>query len=229
MATIVRSVRILAVAVIVLGFLERPAFGSSIAWQYNLLVHGAVVGTPSSGGGLTTVNIPVGTPLTIDLVFDPATVNGCLNPATEGGVYLIGLGNSNSATLNFLGYQYSAFGGIEVGVMGPCGGTGLSSGLRLFVGLGQLAASAGTLLQWSQIPGFGTLFIGGPGATAPGLLPTSLPGSPFFTGANIFSSPTAQLVVDSAQIQAVPEPASGLLVIVALGVLAAKARLVRRS
>ena len=210
---------------------EGSAGASPITWVYDLSVHGTVVGTPTGGSGPTTVPVPVGTPMTITLSFDSATPNVCANPATQGGVYLVGGASPNSAVITFLGYEYTTSGGIEVGSLGPCGSNGVFSGLRLFVGSGSPVDPVGTLIQWPSIPGFGSMFIDGPSAPAPGALPITLPSNPFPTGGNIFQFSTVQLIVDSAQITAVttvPEPITALLVGTGLLGLARRRRLTFR-
>src|SRR5215471_1272930 len=119
-------------AAIAFGVCTRPASASTITWEYDLRVHGNAF-TPSPGLGVpgTPVVVPNGTPLTINLSFDSGTPNDCANPASQGGVYLISGGNH--ANVDFLGFEYGGFGGIEVGNLGPCGGNGVASGLRLFL------------------------------------------------------------------------------------------------
>src|SRR5262245_47720165 len=215
-------------ALIPFSVLEGSARASTISWIYELSVRGTVVGTPTGGGGLTTVTVPTGTPMTIAVSFDSATPNSCANPATQGGVYPIAGDTANTGAITFLGYQYSTFGGIEVG-SGPCNSSGVFSGLRLFVNTASQIAPVGTLVQWSNIPGIGAMFINGPTAPAPGALPTTLPSNPFSTSGSIFSSQTVQLVIESARITevpaAIPEPISALLVGTGLIGLARRGRL----
>jgi hypothetical protein len=174
------------------------------------------------------VTVPSGTPLTIDLSLNSATPNSCSNPPSQGGQYSVG--GNNTASISFLGYQYAATGAIEVGNLGPCGTTGASSGLRLFVGAGSQFGS-GTLVQWTNNPGFGAMFIAGPSAPAPGLLPTILPSNPFLTGGNIFVTGTVQLTIDSAQITdlGLGEPITDLLLATGVVGIALSRRGARRK
>jgi hypothetical protein len=168
-----------------------------------------VIGTPPGETDRRTVTVPSGTLLSIDLSFSSATPNGCPNPALQGGFYAIGSG-TNIASISLLGYRYPATGGIEVGNQGPCGSNGVFSGLRLFVsGSGVPIAPGGTLVHWPPASSFGNMFINGPAAPAPGLLPILLPSNPFPIGTGGTITPFAtnvQLVIESGQISTKPEP-----------------------
>jgi hypothetical protein len=211
---------------IMLSAFASSANASTIAWRYDLLVHGTVVGTPTGASAPTLVNVPTGTPMSIDLVFDSNSPNGCGNPAQQGGVYFINQGGSgNSLTLHFLGYDYVGGGGIEVGSTGPCGSSGTASFLRVFLGNGTPAGPQGVSIVWipGGLPGFGEMYIGGPNALGPGLLPTNLPFSPFPTFANLFAFQQS-LVFESGTITAVPEPATAVLFGTAMILVAARRR-----
>ncbi len=193
----------------------RPAAASTINWRIFMTVHGNGVGFPPGfiplpGDAPQPFTIPNGTPMIVDLSFDSNTPNTC--PPGTGGVYNIGGASGNTASMHFLGADFGAFGGIESGVLGPCGGAALFAGLRLFV-------SSQSPIQFIPTPGFGNFFITLPNPSVVSGLPTVLPTDPFISGASHFGDAN-QLVFESVQIRTVPEPAT-LLLVAAGGVLTA--------
>ena len=154
-ALLVRSPRtggFLPTAIAVASILLSPqrATATPISWEYELLVHGSAV----SDGSLVTV--PDNTPLTIDVSIDPSSP-ACSD--SYSAVYLL------SGSADFLGFQYSVGGGLEInaGVGGPCFGgpsTGIAfGGVRVFVGDGGVADGPNaTQIEWGPAP-FGNLFL----------------------------------------------------------------------
>src|SRR5262249_32602676 len=146
------------------------------------------------------------------------------------GTYPIDLGqNSNAAFVDFLGYRYAAGGGIEINApVGNCGFGGptiTNAGVRLFVGLGNAVqlGPGGTEISWSGQ--FGNLYLEVPppawlGPAFPsGLPPQFAP----FGGNNFLVNSSPALFIDSTSLRIVPEPATGVLLAIAL-VAAAIAR-----
>jgi PEP-CTERM motif len=149
----------------------------------------------------------------VDVAFDTASPSGC------GSDPLSAFYGIDSSTVNFLGYNYAATGGIEINInpiQGFCSPTPTFTfgGVRLFVnGLsGVQVAPNATQIQW--LGQFGNLFLAIPPSDFLGpAYPSGLPPEPFPFGGNNFipfSSPALQ--IDSFQLHPVPEPATALLV-----------------
>jgi hypothetical protein len=190
------------------------AASSPITWQYLMTVL-------TVGPSPQLLTVPVGTPMIVDVTFDTASPSGCGSDPLSA-IYGIGFGGANSSTVNFLGYNYAAGGGIEINTMFTfCSPTPTftNGGVRLFVGSGgvQVAPNA-TPIQW--IPGgslpcciSGNLFLWIPpsgwlGPAYPsGLPPAGAQGGIDFTLGG--SSPALEF--ESTQIRLVPEPATALL------------------
>jgi hypothetical protein len=151
----------------------------------------------------------------VDVTFDTASPSLCGSDPLSA-VYQIGLGTSNSSTVNFLGYNYGAFGGIEINsIVGSCNPTPTftNGGVRLFVGGNPTqVAPNGTQIQW--FGQFGNLFLAIPPSAFLGpAYPSGLPPQPFpFGGNNFIPGSSPNLQIDSFQLRAVPEPATALLV-----------------
>lgn len=202
-----RLTLIATVAAVALFCQPREAHASTITWQYNLSVHGTVVTGP-----FQEIAIPLGTRLTIQVTFDTTT------PTTfctgNSRVYL--LGGNNAVTIDFLGYRYSASGGIEINGTGLGGcGAGFGSGVRLyFGGTAQQIDPSGTEIPWSPTPN-GTLYLPGLppsdwlGEAWPATLP---PQGGTYSGGFFFGTSNTRLTIDSGSLQAVPEPTTGALV-----------------
>jgi PEP-CTERM motif-containing protein len=215
-------VRVIAIALAVITVSASRAASSPITWQYDLTVHGTAR-TADPFPELFTV--PVGTPMIVDVTFDTATPSQCGSDPLSA-VYLIGIGNSNSSTVNFLGYNYGAFGGIEINsILGSCNPapTFTNGGVRLFVGSNpvQVAQNAMQIEWFGQ---FGNLFLAIPPSALLGpAFPSGLPPEPFpFGGNNFIPGSSPDLQVDSFQLHPVPEPATALLV--GSGIVAAAIR-----
>src|SRR5262249_13737772 len=86
---------------------SRAASSPIITWQYDMTVHGTALTAGSSPQPLT---VPVGTPMIVDVTFDTASPSGC------GSDPLSAFYGINSSTVNFLGYNYAAAGGIEINI-----------------------------------------------------------------------------------------------------------------
>jgi hypothetical protein len=197
------------------------AVASTINWRIAMQAEGTVLGFPAGSPPFDitdpstyakTIPVGPGTPMTVDLSFDSGTPNVC--PPGRGGVYLIGGASGNTAVMHFMGYDYSAFGGIETGVFGPCGAPAVFAGLRLFVSGGSQVDASGTLVQFVPTPGFGNFFIDLPRPADGVSLPIQLPTTPFPTGTEHFGD-SNQLRLSSAEIRPVPEP--GTFGLIALG------------
>jgi len=210
-------VRATALALAVVTMSANRAASSPITWQYDMTVHGTAL-TPGPSPQLLT--IPIGTPMIVDVTFDTTTPSQCGSDPLSA-LYPIGLGSgaANSSTVNFLGYNYAAVGGIEINinplVPGGCNPTPTFTfgGVRLFVNgfSGVQVAPNATQIQW--VGQFGNLFLAiPPSDVLADAYPSGLPPQPFPFGGNNFipfSSPDLQ--IDSSQIQLVPEPATALL------------------
>ena len=200
---------------------SASASASTITWQYDILVHGStILGNPFQPP--PPMDIPLGTPLTVRVTFDTDTPNLC-GPGAAG-FYPIGIGNSNSATVDFLGYRYRAAGAIENHVVFNSCTPYNGGGVRLFVGapLEQLDPN-GTQVQW--LGSIGNLFLPGPptawlGAAWPDSLPAEAGQWGGINATLAGSQPVLQF--ESIRLQAIPEPhtlflfASGVVVIVRL-------------
>jgi hypothetical protein len=201
------------------------AAASPISWQYTFLVHGTALDLTSPH---PTVTIPNATQLTITINnFDTDTPSGC--PAsTTSGTYFI-----PSITIQFMGVEYSAYGGIEINtVITTCVGVGGgSTGLRLFLSPAPVHIDpGGTPVLW--IPGAqGNWFLSVPpsewlGAAYPsGLAPNNGSG-----GGSYFAGPfDPQFVFESASGPTlVPEPSTWLLLGTGVVALAARRRHTKR-
>ncbi len=197
---------------------SRAASSPIITWQYDMTVHGTAL---TAGPSPQLLTVPLGTPMIVDVTFDPTTPSQCGSDPLSA-LYPIGLGSgaANSSTVNFLGYNYPATGGIEININlltpGLCSPTPTFTfgGVRLFVnGLsGVQVAPNATQIQW--VGQFGNLFLAiPPSDVLGGAYPSGLPPEPFPFGGNNFipfSSPDLQ--IDSSQIRLVPEPATALLI-----------------
>jgi len=127
------SLRVIALGLAVITMSANRAASSPITWQYEMTVHGTAI---TAGPSPQLLTVPVGTPMTVDVAFDTATPSLC-GADPFSAVYPIGFGSSNSATVNFLGYNYPASGGIEINsIVGSCNPapTFTQGGVRLFVG-----------------------------------------------------------------------------------------------
>jgi hypothetical protein len=204
---------VVGLTALVLVLAPHSAHASIVAWEYAMRVHGSAVAANPLGFDPTDpstwyqeITIPHGTPMTVTVWFDTNTPSVCPdNP--NSGVYLIGIGNDNRARVQFLGYEYSAGGGIELfSFLGACNGPGI--GLRLFVGgpVAQIAPD-GIEISWASL--FGNMFLPIPpsdwlGDAWPSGIPrrsTPFGGAGFIPG---FNGPW--LVTESFQMRAVPEP-----------------------
>jgi hypothetical protein len=212
----------IALALALVTMSPNRAACSTITWEYDLLVHGTAITYPS----LQQLSVPIGTPMVIDVSFDTSTPNDCgLNPTSA--LYPIGFNATNSATVSFLGYDYSAFGGLEINTILSTCLTGVTDfqfgGLRLFVdGLsGVQVAPNATQIEW--FGQFGNLFLElPPSAWLGSAYPSGLPPEPFPFGGHNFLPGTPTLFIDSTELHAVPEP--GTAVLIGVGALATAIR-----
>jgi hypothetical protein len=163
--------------------------------------------------------------MVIDVSFNTTTANVCGSDPVSG-VYLIGPPTANTATVNFLGYDYSATGGIEINsIFGSCDGSGI--GLRLFVGGTAVQTDpAGTQIEW--LGAFGNLFLELPPSAVLGeAYPSGLPPHLVpFGGHNFVPGSSPELVIESTNLQVNPQPVPepGTLASVACGALVAAVR-----
>jgi hypothetical protein len=159
----------------------------------------------------------------VDVYFDTNTPNLLCGSDPLSGLYPIDRGgNSNSAAVRFLGYQYEASGGLEINTFASIACDGPGSGVRLFVGAAVPLDPDGTRIVWSNSL-FGNMFLMVPPSDwiAPAY-PSGLPPALAPFGGHLIFGDQPTLTIESTQIRLVPEPATAALV--GVGVLIAAFR-----